>query len=162
MSALWITLLNAAFWLALHYGAGFAFSALPRSVQQRLFDCRRAYYIVSPSEKKLHSLIKIPYWKDKLPQFNLLFDKSKLGSVTADHIDDFIRETCKAEVVHLSIAVLGFLSLLFTFVTGDASDFWIFLTIAVIIGLCQIPFVLIQRYNRPRLLRLRDRLAAKA
>ena len=158
MYTILISLLNTAFWLVLHFGTGLFFSYLPKKIQLKLYDYTRSYYKVSDKEKQILSVLKVSRWKDALPQFNMLFDKSTIGNISAEHIQAFIRETCKAEIVHLSIAVLGFLSLLFPVTLNDMEYFPLYLCIAVFIALCQLPFVLIQRYNRPRLLRLLKRL----
>lgn len=158
MLAVLISLLNTAFWFALHFGIAYLLSLLPDKAQLKLYDYNRPYFRVSEKETRRLSRLKVPLWKDRLPQFNALFDKRHIGEVSAEHIKEFITVTCQAEIIHLSIAVLGFLSLLFPVIFNDMDLFPMYLGIAIFIGLCQIPFVLIQRYNRPRLLRVLKRL----
>ena len=56
-------------------------------------------------------------------------------------------------------AVLGFLSLFSCFFFDHpAKELPLFIAIAAVIGLTQLPFIMIQRYNRPRLKRLAKRL----
>ena len=63
-----------------------------------------------------------------------------------------IRETCTAEVVHLAVGLTGL------------RCFWLWpgvggLVIVLIHGvLLNLPFILIQRYNRPRLMKLLQRI----
>jgi hypothetical protein len=73
------------------------------------------------------------------------------------YIDNFIGETREAEFGHNTVSILCLASVFFTFLTKDPTNNWyIFLSIAVFVVLCNIPFTLIQRFNRNRLLKLRE------
>ena len=60
-----------------------------------------------------------------------------------------IQETCIAEVVHIILFILGFGCVL---LWGDGPGGWIIALVYNLLG--NVPFILIQRYNRPRLQRL--------
>ena len=62
-----------------------------------------------------------------------------------------VRETCVAEIVHVVLCLLAPVIYLFWH-----NGMGIFLSAVVII--CNIPFILIQRYNRPTLVALAQRL----
>ena len=79
MYTILISLLNTAFWLVLHFGTGLFFSYLPKKIQLKLYDYTRSYYKVSDKEKQILSVLKVSRWKDALPQFNMLFDKSTIA-----------------------------------------------------------------------------------
>ena len=117
-SALEITLLNTVFWTALHFGTAELVTHLPLDVQHRLFDWQRPFFHVSEKEMTLYRRLRLPRWKDRLPQFNPEFDKRPLDWLP------------------------------------------LFFLIALFIGLCNLPFAAIQRYNRYRLLRLLRRVEA--
>ena len=78
------------------------------------------------------------------------------------YLRQFLEVTCHAEVIHELIALLGFLSLFFCLLCEHPQD-WLplFFGIALFIGLCNLPFAAIQRYNRFRLVRLLRRMEAK-
>ena len=158
-STLVIALLNTAFWFALHFGIAELLTHLPAETQRRLFDWNR----VSEREMALYRRLRLPRWKDRLPQFNPEFDKRHLAvSPTPAYLRKFLEVTCHAEMIHELIALLGFLSLFFCLLCEQPLN-WLplFLGIALFIGLCNLPFAAIQRYNRFRLVRLLRRMEAK-
>ena len=114
MKDLLITLLNTAFWFGLHFGTAGVVCALPKDVQTRWFDPNRRFFAVSDWEMRVFRKIGLPKWKDRLPQFNPEFDKRHLksGRDTA-YLDRFLFITCRAEVIHYVIGVLGWVSLVF-------------------------------------------------
>lgn len=66
-----------------------------------------------------------------------------------------IRETCVAEIVHIAVSIVGLRCLWMWPGVGGV-------TVTVIhIVLLNLPFILIQRYNRPRLVRLQQKLLKK-
>ena len=132
-STLVIALLNTAFWFALHFGIAELLTHLPAETQRRLFDWNRPFFRVSEREM-----------------------------ATPAYLREFLEVTCHAEVIHELIALLGFLSLFFCLLCEHPQD-WLplFFGIALFIGLCNLPFAAIQRYNRFRLVRLLRRMEAK-
>ena len=80
-STLVITLLNTAFWFALHFGVAELVTHLPAAAQRRLFDWNRSFFRVSEREMALYRRLRLPRWKDRLPQFNPEFDKRHLAAV---------------------------------------------------------------------------------
>ena len=107
--------------------------------------------------------IGLPKWKDRLPQFNPEFDKRHLksGRDTA-YLDRFLFITCRAEVIHYVIGVLGWVSLTFCLLSADRTAWLIrYAVIALAIQLANLPFAWIQRYNRKRLLSVRKRLSLR-
>lgn len=155
-----LTLLNTAFWITLHYGFAGLITHLPKSLQAKWFDYQRPRFQVSAKEMTWYRRIALPKWKDRLPQFNRDFDKRHLRKdLSAEYLETFLFNTCRAEVIHIGIAVLGWLSLLSCLLCDDPiANLPLFAAIAAFIGLCNIPFALIQRYNRNRLERLLKRL----
>lgn len=150
------TLLNIVFWLFMFYGVGALIVRLPEDIQQKIFDYERRFYRVSAREMRFYRKIGIKSWKGKMPQHNVDFDKSHLPEVVdAPYLKKYILVTCRAEVIHYAIALLGFLSVLFC-LWEERFLFWrrVYFTIAAVIAVGHTPFILIQRYNRYRLVRL--------
>ena len=155
------TLLNTAFWFGLHFGTAGAVCALPKDVQTRWFDPNRRFFTVSDREMRVFRAIGLPKWKDRLPQFNPEFDKRHLANGRDPaYLDRFLFITCRAEVIHYVIGVLGWLSLFFCLLSANRTAWLIrYAVIALVIQLANLPFAWIQRYNRKRLLRVRKRLS---
>ena len=100
-------------------------------------------------EKKLYKFLKVKKWKKFAPTYSpesfSLKDNSK---------EDIIRTMCGAEVVHEIIIVLSFLPLLVSVQLDSVIEFII---TSVIAALVDSVFVIIQRFNRPRVWKLLER-----
>lgn len=150
---LWMTALNTAFWVGLHFGVG---ALITRFAPAKLFDCRRPFYCPHGFERNLYRTLRVARWKSLLPTYGT-FDKRHLKSITPNYLAQFAEETCRAEVIHWCIGILGFSSVGFAFLLEDPKTYLpLFLSIAAVLFATQLPFIFIQRFNRPRLLRLID------
>lgn len=97
-------------------------------------------------ESKLYRVIGVKKWKKHLPTYN-----PKDYSVTDHSVEEIIQVTCQAEVVHEINMILSFVPVIFTIWFGSLAAFLITSCVAFCFdGL----FVILQRYNRPRLRRL--------
>jgi hypothetical protein len=120
----------------------------------RVFNNKRIFFIVSEKEIWFYKKIYLPKWKDKLPQYNKGFNKKNLfNKISKEYLELFINVTCQAEMVHYIIIALGYFSVFFTLLTKN-QKYWLFILIATFIGICNLAFSLIQRYNRFRLEKL--------
>ena len=91
-------------------------------------------------------------WKDKVPDMSRVLHslpaKNLSAGVTKEKLETLVQETCVAEMVHFTLMLLSLLILFFWRGWGAAA----FLVIYNLFG--NMPFIIIQRYNRPRLVRL--------
>lgn len=97
-------------------------------------------------EPKFYKIIGLKKWKKWLPSFNphdFLLDRH---SVT--HI---IQATCQAEIIHEVIMILSFVPVIFSVWVGGMR---VFIVTSCMSSLLDSVFVILQRYNRPRLMRL--------
>jgi len=148
-----ITAINTSFWLFLHFGAAFIFVRIPEKYRLRLYKNKR-FFTVSQKEILFYKKIGLPKWKDKLPQYNKDFNKRNLShELSKEYIESFITATCQAEIIHYIIIPLGYFSVFFALLTTHR-EYWVFILIATFIGMCNLVFSLIQRYNRFRLEKL--------
>lgn len=104
---------------------------------------------------KIYLKLKIQMWKDKVPDMSLYFRHSFRKKITVfrdpDYIDMLIRETCVAEFVHFMLILISPVFLVFL----EEYIGWIIMLL-YIVG--NIPFIMIQRYNRPRLVGIMRKL----
>ncbi|MCQ2010929.1 MAG: glycosyl-4,4'-diaponeurosporenoate acyltransferase [Sporolactobacillus sp.] len=88
-------------------------------------------------------------WKSLLPELSdflsFLFSKKQMKRSSPDYLYRFALETCRAELVHWCIMIS---SLLFT-QWNHTGVSMLMIFIAVV---CNLPYIMIQRYNRPRIL----------
>lgn len=156
MSTLAITILNTVFWVVLHFGFAGILTHLPETIQRRWFDHCRPRFRTGDGEMAFYRRIRLPYWKDRLPQFNSDFDKRHLRSqLSAAYLEEFIFITCRAEVIHVGIFLLGWLSLLSCLLCEEPlANLPLFAGIAAVLCVGNLPFAMVQRYNRCRLEKL--------
>lgn len=153
MKLLYCVLYIAAIGIASH----FIGNALPR----RWFRWERFPYRSFSWEREgqIYKAIRIQDWKDKVPDMSKLCSgmvrKEVRGRPTAGSTERLIAESCVAEAVHFALL---FASLPVTVIWNGAGG-WIVYCLCI---LGNLPFMLIQRYNRPRLCKLLARLAKKS
>lgn len=97
-------------------------------------------------EKGLYSKIRVRRWKNSFSSFD-----PHNFSLRFYSIDELIFEGCKAEMAHRICFFVGFLSLIFTVWFGA---FTIYLTASVIGAIYDLAIIVVQRFNRPRLMRI--------
>ncbi len=106
----------------------------------------------------VYDKLYIRAWKDRLPDMSRVMKKmvSKRfdGFPTARHVQRLIAETCVAEATHAVLCLV-------------APVIWLFwknyvgVLLSGVVILCNLPFIMIQRYNRPDLIALSARLTAR-
>ena len=107
-----------------------------------------SWFQLKKFETKLYRILKIRKWKGKMPTYSPeLFDSSRYSYT------QIAQAMCQAEIVHECIIVLSFMPVLLTFLFGD---FFVFLTTSLVAALYDSLFVMMQRYNRPRILKLAE------
>jgi glycosyl-4,4'-diaponeurosporenoate acyltransferase len=109
-------------------------------------------YRCYPSEQKLFRVLHIKDWQSRVPDMSRilpgLMPAKKLTAETFSDLPRMIQETCVAEMIHVLLSLTGLGCLVIWPGIGGV------LVTAVYILLGNLPFILIQRYNRPRLQRL--------
>lgn len=106
----------------------------------------------SRKELSFYRKIHIVSWKDYIPDTGKLttgLSKSKIEGTKKDYLYAFLEETCYAEWVHYAMSLCGFLMLIFT-----PKAIWYSMIIPQILVnfVLNIPPILIQRNNRPKLI----------
>ena len=104
---------------------------------------------------KIYEKIGIRFWKDKVPDMSTLLKhlikKEVCFKSSAADVRRQIQETCVAERTHHALIILSLPMLIYW------KSKWAFFCEAIYILLLNLPFILIQRYNRPRLIALYQR-----
>lgn len=149
LSILFWNIALAACW---HVVVFIACVRLPRS----FFDSGRKRYQPFRWEKGgrwYRDHLKIQLWKDKVPQFIAKdgFSKSHISSLSLEYLNEFIIETCRGEWMHLANCLCAVVVLLI-------NPFPANVIFAILILLGNLPFAIIQRYNRFRLDTVRRKL----
>ena len=153
MSLLYAALYVAALGILSH----FVGQALPRAH----FDPQKFPYRSADWENggKVYEKLGIKHWKDRLPDMSKIMPdmvKKKMSAVKSQGMDVLIAETCVAECVHWALMLLS-LGIFFFWRGAWAVAFWLVYNL-----LGNLPFIIIQRYNRPRLVMLEQRRKRRA
>ena len=123
---------------------------LDRTMQNKA-DYRKAWYQLRPWEAKLYKGLNVRKWKRNMPTYDPSLFDPKLHSW-----EEIVQAMCQAELVHEVIAALSFLPLLAAIPFGS---FFVFLLTSLLAALFDLSFVIMQRYNRPRILKLLSKKA---
>lgn len=98
----------------------------------------------------------IKKWKTKVPDMSkitrVIFPKKLRKNMTSEDIDRLVKESCIAELSHYVLFVLSF-GIYYIWKSGTGILLFLLYNL---IG--NVPYVLIQRYNRPHLAAVRDKL----
>ena len=123
-----------------------------RLLPKRWFKSDCFPFRCNEKEKKLYKALRVKDWQNKVPDMSRVFTKlmpaKKLNAGTLADIPRMLEETCVAEFIHVVLSVLGLTCLWLWPGFGGA------VVTLVYILLGNVPFIIIQRYNRPRLQRL--------
>ncbi len=96
---------------------------------------------------RIYDKLKIRFWKNKVPDMSKILKfipaKEVKSSFGSREIKALIKETCIAELVHVALAILSSAVL---FICPSAGGIVIFIGCIIV----NLPFILIQRYNRPQ------------
>ena len=97
-------------------------------------------------EKKLYRKLHVKQWKNKMPTYEPSYFDLRLHTP-----EEIAGAMCQAEVSHEVIVIFSFLPL---FTVPAFGAFWVFLITSVLSALMDLLFAIMQRYNRPRILKL--------
>ncbi|MDE6781517.1 MAG: hypothetical protein K2J40_08675 [Ruminococcus sp.] len=103
------------------------------------------YFKVSETEKNIYKKLNIKSWKSRVPTYNPdEFDIKK------NSIEQLIINCCNSEIVHTVNIFASYIPILFSIRFGSLP---VFIITSVSASIYDLQFVLLQRYNRPRLIK---------
>ena len=117
------------------------------------FDYHHPWFQPRSWEPDFYQKLNIRHWKNRLPTY-----APELYSTKDNSLYRIIQNMCGAEIVHEIIMALSFLPLLMVPLFGA---FPVFLITSVLSALFDGIFVIAQRFNRPRLIRIYEKQEAK-
>ncbi len=127
----------------------FAMRLVVGTVIPNSFDYRNIWFQPKVFEARLYRFLQVKRWKDRIPTYN-----PQLFSLAENSLEQIVNHICQAEVVHLTIILLSFVPLLFSLIW---QNLFVFLITSILAALVDTVFVILQRYNRPRLVRLMEK-----
>lgn len=131
---------------AYHFCMRFAVAGIVNAVMQNRADYRAERYRLRAWEKKLYDRIRVKRWKNLLPTYRTEFFDPRLHSW-----EEIAQATCQAETVHAIIVALSLLPIVCIAWFGEPV---VFIVTSVLAAVLDLPFVIAQRYNRARIVKL--------
>ena len=129
---------------------------LCKTLNEDQLDYKKYMYKIKYWEDKgswYNKRLKIRAWKDFLPQYISKngFSKKNLNSLSLNYINQFILETCRAEWAHKNCM---WIAVLLVFINKFIMGIFFFIIVLII----NLPYIFIQRYNRIRLINLKEKI----
>lgn len=112
-------------------------------------DYRLAWFRPRAFEGPLYEALGVKKWKGKLPAYD-----PSLFSLRAHSLEEIAQAMCQAELVHETIALLSFLPIAAGLRFGA---YPVFIVTSVLSAGYDLLFVMMQRYNRQRIMALLER-----
>ncbi len=138
--------------LCISIAAFFIGRMMPKSFRTDMFPFRSFRW---ERDGRIYHAIGIKLWQNLVPDMSRilphLIPQKRLDDNYAEHLPRMIQETCVAEVTHVLLAFFGFHCVMIWPGRGG-------ITLAILYAVGNLPYILIQRYNRPRLIKLWQRL----
>mgnify|MGYP004471003917 FL=1 len=143
-----ITAGTIAYHVVMRLVVGFTF----HTVMRNRADYRKRWYQVSKREMAVYEKLKVKKWKRGMPTYDPTLFDPRLHTW-----EEIVQAMCQAELVHETIAALSFLPI--------AAGVWfgeypVFIITSVLAAACDMVFVIMQRYNRQRVMKLLKRQSA--
>lgn len=129
-----------------HFAVRLAVGLLIDAKYHNQMDYTKKWFAEKAFERKLYKLIQVKKWKKWLPTFN-----PQNFDIKSHSVEDIVQVTCQSEVVHEVNMVLSFIPVVLSIWFGSLG---VFLLTSFAAFLFDSIFVIMQRYNRPRLSRL--------
>ena len=140
--SLFVTFLTFAYHFVMRLIVGFFAIRLP----QKAYNCENFWFRQKKAERKIYGFLKVKKWKKLVPTYD-----SEAFSIEKRSLEEISVSMCAAEITHEIIALLSFAPILFSLKFGEPA---VFIITSFIAAGVDVVFVIVQRFNRPRIMRL--------
>lgn len=118
-------------------------------VMKNRADYKKRWYHVSGHEMAVYERLNVKKWKRRMPTYDRTLFDPRLHTW-----EKIAQAMCQAELVHETIALLSFLPIIAGIWFGA---YPVFVVTSVLAAGCDMLFVMMQRYNRQRIMTLLQR-----
>lgn len=141
-----LTLTVTASTTAYHFDMRILVGYIVDRIMHNKVDYYKKWYHSLPFETKLYKFLRVKEWKDKMPTYNI-----DTFSFKKHTLEEIVQSMCQSEIVHETIALLSLLPIgLIPIFDADL----VFIITSILACIIDMMFVIMQRYNRPRLIKL--------
>lgn len=110
-------------------------------------DYQKKWYQVSDIEMKLYQKMKVKKWKNRMPTYN-----PDTFNILKHSWDEIVQASCQSESIHEINVIFSFVPVIASIWFGA---FWVFLVTSVLGAAFDLLFVVMQRFNRTRILKIK-------
>ena len=146
---LWFSLTITFGTCAYHFVMRLAVGGVINGIFHNQMNAARPWFQTSQFEQQLYKKLRLYRWKKHMPTYD-----PQVFSIEEHSAEEIVGAMCQAEVVHEVIVPLSFLPLFAAIVVGD---FWVFFITSLAAAVFDGLFVMLQRYNRPRIIKILSR-----
>ena len=146
---IWLTLAITFGTFGYHFCVRLLIGGIYSTAMRNRADYTKRWFQTGKAEMHLYRKLNVKKWKGRLPTFDpSLFD-------TDIHtLDEIAQAMCQAELVHETIILLSFVPIIASVWFGALP---VFVITSVLAACLDAVFVIVQRYNRPRVVKLIQR-----
>lgn len=119
------------------------------AVMHNRANCDARWFRPLQFEEKLYRKLRVAAWKKYLPSY-----QPELFSMNGKSLNEIAQAMCQAEIVHEIIIPLSFVPL---FMIPRFDSAAVFIITSILAACFDLLFVIIQRFNRPRILKISRR-----
>lgn len=126
-----------------HFCVRFLTAFVINSIFRNQMNFERRWFHTTRLEQSLYRRLRVKQWKDRMPTY-----LPGTFQINRHSIESAAKAMCQSEVIHELNAIFSFVPILFTAFFGA---FWVFFLTSVSAAAFDLLFVMMQRFNRPRL-----------
>ena len=104
------------------------------------------WFQVNKKEMDLYRFLNVKSWKKYMPTYD-----SSCFDVKTKSLEQIVMAMCQAELVHETIIVFSFFPIIVSVWFGAIE---VFISTSMVAALIDLIFVILQRYNRPRVIKI--------
>ena len=132
--------------IAYHFCMRLIVGEIINSLLHNKVDYNKKWFHIGKTEQRIYNRLKVKGWKNKMPTYDkTLFDANKHSW------NEIAQAMCQSEIVHETIVVFSFLPIALAVPFGTLP---VFLITSILAAGFDLMFVVMQRYNRPRIIKL--------
>lgn len=132
-----------------HFAMRLAVGGIIDYIMDNQADYHKKWYQPLAFEKILYKKLKVRQWKNKMPTY----DPDQF-SIEDKSFDAIAQAMCQAEIVHEVIILFSFLPIFASYWLGALP---VFVITSIVSAAFDLMFVMMQRFNRPRIIKLAER-----
>lgn len=146
----WFSLFITAATTFYHFAVRLLVGVVTRICLRKRILIENPWFTSHSWEKPFYETLGVKKWKNKMPTYIPMDFSLKAHTPT-----EVIQNMCIAEVGHEINVICSFLPLFYALFQPRLRQDWIIFAVTGILALgAEVPFILMQRYNRPRMIAL--------